>query len=119
MRDIWLMRPDGSDNHPITHGTRDSAEGRMHFDDYVWSPDSERLSTVGWRLDSLGVALRRHPRELKEGTNGGTRPGTTARAGEKRLRGGRRHEMGGRVSGFKAAAHAGVGESRQYLEVRL
>jgi Tol biopolymer transport system component len=55
MRDIWVVRPDGSDNHFVTHGRSVSTEGRMHFGDYLWSPDSKRLCAVGWRLDSLGV----------------------------------------------------------------
>jgi Tol biopolymer transport system component len=56
MHDIWLVRPDGSDNHPITHGTSDTTEGRMRFELYRWSPDSKRLCTVAWRLDALGVS---------------------------------------------------------------
>jgi Tol biopolymer transport system component len=55
MRDIWVVRPDGSDNHSVTHGRSVSTEGRMHFGDYLWSPDSKRLCAVGWRLDSLGI----------------------------------------------------------------
>jgi Tol biopolymer transport system component len=55
MRDIWVVRPDGSHNHVVTHGRSVSTEGRMHFGDYLWSPDSKHLCAVGWRLDGLGV----------------------------------------------------------------
>jgi Tol biopolymer transport system component len=55
MHDIWLMRPDGSENHAVTEGSSDTTEGRMHFELYCWSPGSDRLCTVGWRLDGLGV----------------------------------------------------------------
>jgi len=56
MQDVWLVRPDGSQDHPITHGTSDTTEGRTHFELYRWSPDSKHLCTVGWRLDALGVS---------------------------------------------------------------
>jgi Tol biopolymer transport system component len=55
MHDLWLVRPDGSDNHPITHGSRAGTEGRMRFDFYRWSPDSRKLCALGARLDAKGI----------------------------------------------------------------
>jgi len=56
MSDIWLIRPDGSDNHAITQGNRDSTEGRMSFDLLHWSPDSRWISAVGYRRDALSLS---------------------------------------------------------------
>ena len=52
----WLIRPDGSENHAVTHGASDSAEGRTHFELYRWSPDGRRLAMLGHRSDAMGVS---------------------------------------------------------------
>jgi hypothetical protein len=55
MNDVWLMRPDGSDNHAITHGSRPGNEGRQNFMSHRWSPDSQRLSVWYDHWDAQGA----------------------------------------------------------------
>jgi WD40 repeat protein len=45
-RDIWLIRPDGSELHPLTHGSSSSKRSRFMFSEiYHWTKDGRYILT--------------------------------------------------------------------------
>jgi Tol biopolymer transport system component len=56
MGDLWLMRPDGTEAHPITHGSNPVATKRMRFVEPEWTADGRYLVAQGNGHDEGGYA---------------------------------------------------------------
>ena len=62
-REIWLMRPDGSEAHKLFDAEADST-----FAGAEWSPDSQRLAYVKWHQSAAQGELSIESRSLKDET---------------------------------------------------
>lgn len=49
--DVWLVKPDGTDLHELTHGSSTDVGRRLDFGYPEWTPDGEYISCISHRFD--------------------------------------------------------------------
>lgn len=55
LSDIWIIKPDGTDAHPITHGSSSSTAKRISYSSPEWTPDGRYISCMTQKFGESGL----------------------------------------------------------------